>query len=110
MLSWKKYKYYEEAEQCQNCLFIFKMGNQYHYVGKAENFAFQAPRFDGKLNILFDALIISGFEIHIAELNNQQWLEVDNFMLTLIHSEQGKAILDRMGEVDFIKIPNLIGP
>lgn len=110
MLEWKLYESYEAAEKVQNCLYVFKKGHQYLYIGKAKQFGGKAGRYAYGYRYLVDALLESGAKLYLAKLSANQWSSVRDYENTLISSTKGQKAVNRRRVKYFILVQGLSGP
>jgi hypothetical protein len=82
----------------------------YLYIGKAKQFGGPSGRYAHGYRYLVDALLKSGTTLHIAMLNDKQWLSIRDFENTLIQSAKGKHAVNKRRLSDFNVIDGLNGP
>lgn len=110
MVKWKQYKTYESAETVKRCLYVFKKGGRYLYIGKAKQFGGKSGRYAYGYRYLVDALLESGAKLYLAELTLTQWESVKDYENTLISSAKGQDAVNRRKIKNFNNIPELKGP
>jgi hypothetical protein len=110
MVQWRQYKTYESAENVNKCLYVFKSGHRYLYIGKAKQFGGKAGRYAYGYRYLVDALLESGTKLFIAKLTNRQWKSVRDYENTLLNSTRGQKAVNRQRVKNFNIINGLKGP
>ena len=110
MVTWKQCNAYEEAENVTKCLYVFKKGDSYLYIGKAKRFGGPSGRYAYGYRYLVDALLASGATLFLAKLTEEQWESVKDYENTLISSCKGKKALNRQRVKSFKQIQGLEGP
>lgn len=110
MVTWKRYRTYNGAENVKNCLYVFKKGHRYLYIGKAKQFGGSSGRYAYGYRYLVDALLESGTKLFLAELTVRQWQSVKDYENTLISSAKGQQAVNRQRVQSFNKIQGLKGP
>jgi hypothetical protein len=110
MVAWKKYNTYADASIAEKCLYVFKKGHRYLYVGKAKKFGGKSGRYAHGYGYLVDALLESGAKLHIATLNKKQWHAVRHYENTLISSAKGKLAVNKRRIKTFDSVKGLKGP
>lgn len=110
MVTWTKYGTYAKAASAQKCLYVFKKGHEYLYIGKAKQFGGKSGRYAYGYRYLVEALLMSGAKLHIAKLNDNQWLSVHDYENTLLNTPRGKRAVNRCRTEEFNLIDGLSGP
>jgi hypothetical protein len=110
VVTWKKYSDYLKAANVQTCLYVFKKGHIYLYIGKATQFGGASGRYAHGYRYLVDALLKSGAKLHIAKLSAKQWLSVRDYENTLLNTPKGKKAVNIRPPKNFNVIHGLNGP
>lgn len=110
LIKWKRYSDYEEAASALKCLYVFKNGTKYLYIGKAKRFGGASGRYAHGYRYLVDALLKSGAELHIATLSDKQWLSVRDYENTLLGTPEGEEAVNIRRLKNFNFIRGLNGP
>ena len=56
-LEWRKFNHYDEAKDCQKCLYAFVCDKEFLYIGRAKKFGGAGARYANGYSYLIDALI-----------------------------------------------------
>jgi hypothetical protein len=110
MVKWKNYSDYEEAASAVTCLYVFKKGVKYLYIGKAKRFGGASGRYAHGYRYLVDALLKSGAKLYIAKLSDKQWLSVRDYENTLLGTPIGQKTVNIRRPKNFNLIHGLNGP
>jgi len=110
MLTWAKYSTYGAAENAKRCLYVFKKGHAYLYIGKAKQFGGTRGRYAYGYRYLVEALLKANVTLYIALLSDQQWAAVKDYENTLINSAKGRMAVNRRRVKNFRTVAGLRGP
>jgi hypothetical protein len=110
VVTWKKYSDYSKAANVQSCLYVFKKGHIYLYIGKAKQFGGASGRYAHGYRYLVDALLKSGAKLYIAKLGANQWLSVRDYENTLLNTPKGLKAVNRSRPKNFNWIHGLNRP
>jgi hypothetical protein len=80
-LKWTLIDSYETAKGIHLCLYAFRVGDDILYVGKAKTFG---TRYSPGYRYLVTALLSAGHKLYVAQLSDEQWIDVIRIEQTLI--------------------------
>ena len=109
-IEWSQYKTYKEAKNIRQCLYVFKKGHTYLYIGKAKQFGGKNGRYAYGYKYLVTALLESGVRLFIATLTEKQWENVRDYENTLLNTTKGAKAVNKKRTKNYKEIEGMKGP